>query len=78
MWYLIRNLYFATLLQQVSVDKIAMKSIEEREEEINQTAEIADVYLRSGKDTLVVTSRQLVVGKSEPIPWMFIVIAFQF
>lgn len=42
-----------------------MKSIEEREQEINQAADIADVYLRSGKDTLVMTSRQLVVGKSE-------------
>lgn len=52
-------------MQQVSVDKIAAKSIEEREQEINQTADIADVYLRSGKDTLVMTSRQLVVGKSE-------------
>ncbi|PIN24299.1 putative dehydrogenase [Handroanthus impetiginosus] len=49
---------------EVSVDKIAMRSIEEREEEINHTAEIADVYLRSGKDTLVMTSRQLVVGKT--------------
>ncbi|GFP85851.1 d-tagatose-1 6-bisphosphate aldolase subunit gaty [Phtheirospermum japonicum] len=47
-------------LIEVSVDRIAMRSIEEREEEINQTAEIADVYLRSGKDTLVLTSRQLV------------------
>ncbi|KAI3454942.1 hypothetical protein Pfo_011605 [Paulownia fortunei] len=54
----------ALKLIEVSVDKIAMKSIEEREEEINQTAEIADVYLRSGKDTLVMTSRQLVVGKT--------------
>ncbi|KAL8464350.1 hypothetical protein ACS0TY_034032 [Phlomoides rotata] len=49
---------------EVSVDKISMKSIEEREEVINQAADIADVYLRSGKDTLVMTSRQLVVGKT--------------
>ncbi|EYU40112.1 hypothetical protein MIMGU_mgv1a000277mg [Erythranthe guttata] len=49
---------------EVSVDKIAMKSIEEREEEIAQTAETADVYLRSGRDTLVMTSRLLVVGKN--------------
>ncbi|KAL3630490.1 hypothetical protein CASFOL_023474 [Castilleja foliolosa] len=49
---------------EVSVDRIAMRSIEEREEEINQTAEIADVYLRSGKDTLLLTSRKLVVGKT--------------
>ncbi|KAK6148162.1 hypothetical protein DH2020_019074 [Rehmannia glutinosa] len=51
-------------LIEASVDKIALRSIEEREEEINQTARIADVYLRSGKDTLVLTSRQLVVGKT--------------
>ncbi|KAH6781861.1 ketose-bisphosphate aldolase class-II family protein [Perilla frutescens var. hirtella] len=49
---------------EVSVDKIAAKSIEEREQEIKQAADMADVYLRSGKDTLVVTSRQLVVGKT--------------
>ncbi|KAL7099172.1 hypothetical protein ACP275_09G066400 [Erythranthe tilingii] len=49
---------------EVSVDKIAMKSIEEREEEIAQTAQTTDVYLRSGRDTLVMTSRLLVVGKN--------------
>ncbi|KAL0415735.1 UNVERIFIED_CONTAM: L-threonate dehydrogenase [Sesamum latifolium] len=49
---------------EVSVDKIALKSVEEREEEINHTAEVADVYIKSGKDTLVMTSRQLVVGKT--------------
>ncbi|XP_051147765.1 uncharacterized protein LOC127262938 isoform X2 [Andrographis paniculata] len=49
---------------EVSVDKVAMKSVDEREDEINYTADIADVYLRSGKDTLVMTSRQLVVGKT--------------
>ncbi|GER40169.1 D-tagatose-1,6-bisphosphate aldolase subunit GatY, partial [Striga asiatica] len=54
----------ALTLIEVSVDRIAMRSVEEREAEINQTAEIADVYLSSGKDTLVLTSRQLVVGKT--------------
>ncbi|KAL0342348.1 UNVERIFIED_CONTAM: D-tagatose-1,6-bisphosphate aldolase subunit GatY [Sesamum calycinum] len=49
---------------EVSVDKIALKSVEEREEEINHTAEVADVYIKSGKDTLIMTSRQLVVGKT--------------
>ncbi|KAK4436891.1 L-threonate dehydrogenase [Sesamum alatum] len=49
---------------EVSVDKIALKSVEEREEEINHTAEVADVYIKSGKDTLVMTSRQLIVGKT--------------
>lgn len=54
-----------SLWKQVLVDKIAGKSIEEREQEINQAADMANVYLKSGKDTLVLTSRQLVVGKSE-------------
>ncbi|CAA0840661.1 ketose-bisphosphate aldolase class-II family protein [Striga hermonthica] len=54
----------ALTLIEVSVDRIAMRSVEAREAEINQTAEIADVYLSSGKDTLVLTSRQLVVGKT--------------
>ncbi|KZV41681.1 hypothetical protein F511_25504 [Dorcoceras hygrometricum] len=49
---------------EVSVDKVAVKSSNEREEEINRIAEVADVYLRSGKDTLVMTSRQLLVGKT--------------
>ncbi|KAL0307905.1 UNVERIFIED_CONTAM: D-tagatose-1,6-bisphosphate aldolase subunit GatY [Sesamum angustifolium] len=49
---------------EVSVDKIAVKSVEEREQEINHTAEVADVYIKSGKDTLIMTSRQLVVGKT--------------
>ncbi|XP_073147558.1 uncharacterized protein [Henckelia pumila] len=49
---------------EVSVEKVAMKSSDEREEEINRTAEFADIYLRSGKDTLVMTSRQLLVGKT--------------
>ncbi|XP_075514401.1 uncharacterized protein LOC142549368 [Primulina tabacum] len=49
---------------EVSVEKVAVKSSNEREEEINRTAEVADVYLRSGKDTLVMTSRQLLVGKT--------------
>lgn len=54
-----------SLWEQVLVDKIAGKSIEERELEISQAADMANVYLKSGKDTLVLTSRQLVVGKSE-------------
>ncbi|XP_057791465.1 uncharacterized protein LOC131008563 isoform X1 [Salvia miltiorrhiza] len=49
---------------EVSVNKIAENSIEEREQEINQAADMADVYLKSGKDTLILTSRKLVVGKT--------------
>lgn len=52
-------------LEQVSVDKVSMKSFQERDEEINRVAEIASVSLKSGKDTLLVTSRQLVTGKCQ-------------
>lgn len=50
--------------QQVSVAKVAMGSIEERVEEIARAAEMADVFLRSRKDTLIMTSRELITGKS--------------
>ncbi|KAM7479632.1 hypothetical protein LguiA_027845 [Lonicera macranthoides] len=49
---------------EISVDKLAMKSLEERGEEINRAAEMADVFLRSGKDTLIMTSRELITGKT--------------
>lgn len=54
-----------SLSQQVLVNKVAESSVEEREQEINKVADMADVYLKSGKDTLILTSRQLLVGKSE-------------
>lgn len=41
-----------------------MKSNEEGEEEIRRTVELADAYLSAWKDTLVMTSRQLITGKS--------------
>ncbi|XP_059643268.1 uncharacterized protein LOC132285119 [Cornus florida] len=49
---------------EISVDKLAMKSLEEREEEINRTSKMADVFLRACKDTLIVTSRELITGKT--------------
>ncbi|XP_058108204.1 uncharacterized protein LOC131251484 isoform X2 [Magnolia sinica] len=49
---------------EISVEKLAMKSLEEREEEISRTAEMADVFLRGRKDTLIVTSRELIKGSS--------------
>ncbi|XP_058722533.1 uncharacterized protein LOC131594430 [Vicia villosa] len=49
---------------EVSVEKLAMGSIEEREDEISRAAELADVYLKSHKDTLIMTSRNLITGKS--------------
>ncbi|KAL6001466.1 hypothetical protein ACLOJK_007204 [Asimina triloba] len=48
---------------EISVDKLAMNSLQEREEEISRTVEMADVFLRSRKDTLIVTTRELIKGK---------------
>lgn len=41
-----------------------MSSTEEREEEISRAAEIADIFLTARKDTLIMTSRELITGKS--------------
>lgn len=41
-----------------------MRPFEDREEEINRTAELADIFLKTHKDTLIVTSRNLITGKS--------------
>ncbi|PON36984.1 Ketose-bisphosphate aldolase, class-II [Trema orientale] len=49
---------------EVSVANLAMGSPEERAEEISRTAEMADIYLRSRKDTLIMTSRELITGKT--------------
>ncbi|KAI6683528.1 hypothetical protein NL676_029441, partial [Syzygium grande] len=49
---------------EISVDKVAMKSSEEREEEIEKAAEIADAFLKARTDTLIMTSRELITGKN--------------
>ncbi|GAY49521.1 hypothetical protein CUMW_119770 [Citrus unshiu] len=49
---------------EVSVDKVAMKSLEERQEEIIRAAEMVDVFLQARKDTLLITSRVLITGKT--------------
>jgi hypothetical protein len=41
-----------------------MSSLEERKEEISRAAEMADCFLRARKDTLILTSRELITGKS--------------
>lgn len=48
----------------VSVSTLAKGSVKERELEITQTARIADRLLSAGRDTLIVTSRELVTGSS--------------
>ncbi|RWW70943.1 hypothetical protein BHE74_00021345, partial [Ensete ventricosum] len=55
---------FDKSIMQVSVDKISMKSIQESDEEINHVANVASASLKAGKDTLVMTSRQLITGRS--------------
>ncbi|XP_062073864.1 uncharacterized protein LOC133778058 [Humulus lupulus] len=49
---------------EVSVAKLAMGPTEERAEEIIRAAEMADVFLRCRKDTLIMTSRELITGKT--------------
>ncbi|KAL6631355.1 hypothetical protein ACP70R_028205 [Stipagrostis hirtigluma subsp. patula] len=49
---------------EVSVEMAAMKSNEERDQEINRVVELGNAYIKSRKDTLVVTSRQLITGKT--------------
>ncbi|CAN1346094.1 L-threonate dehydrogenase [Linum perenne] len=49
---------------EISVDKVALKSSNERDEEINRAAEMADHFLVASKDTLIMTSRELITGKT--------------
>ncbi|XP_038878743.1 uncharacterized protein LOC120070914 isoform X2 [Benincasa hispida] len=49
---------------EVSAVKLSMSTEEEREEEIRKAAMFADIYLRAHKDTLIMTSRELITGKS--------------
>lgn len=44
---------------------LATGSLKDREYEISQAARIADSLLSAGKDTLIMTSRQLVTGSSK-------------
>ncbi|XP_078159661.1 ketose-bisphosphate aldolase class-II family protein isoform X2 [Carex rostrata] len=49
---------------EISVDNVSMKSLEEREEEIYCASEMASASIRAFKDTLIITSRKLITGKS--------------
>lgn len=53
------------MLLQVNVGALATGSPKDRELEISQAARIADSLLSAGKDTLIMTSRQLVTGSSK-------------
>ncbi|VAI84959.1 unnamed protein product [Triticum turgidum subsp. durum] len=45
------------------VEMISLKSTE-RDQEISRIVELGNAYIQSGRDTLVVTSRQLITGKT--------------
>ncbi|KAL6839619.1 hypothetical protein ACP4OV_030558 [Aristida adscensionis] len=49
---------------EVSVEMVSMKSTEERDQEISRVVELGNAFIQSRKDTLVVTSRQLITGKT--------------
>lgn len=49
---------------EIPVEKISAKSMEEREFVIQQTVEMADALLKGHKDTLIVTSRDLIKGNN--------------
>ncbi|KAI3515636.1 hypothetical protein L1887_14537 [Cichorium endivia] len=53
------------IFNEVSIEKLAMKSAEDREEEISYAAELTNVYLRTSKGTLLMSSRELITGTSE-------------
>jgi len=61
---LVLRFNFSYSLRQISVDKVAMKCAEEREQQISQAAELADIFLRTRADTVIMTSRELISGKS--------------
>ncbi|KQK18686.1 hypothetical protein BRADI_1g44060v3 [Brachypodium distachyon] len=49
---------------EVSVEMISLKSTEDRDQEISRVVELGNAYIQSGRDTLVVTSRQLITGRT--------------
>ncbi|KAL9856874.1 putative tagatose-bisphosphate aldolase [Arabidopsis thaliana] len=49
---------------EISVEKVALKSSEVRDEEIRRAVEMADAFLRAGRETLIMSSRELITGKS--------------
>ncbi|KAG7597460.1 3-hydroxyisobutyrate dehydrogenase NAD-binding domain [Arabidopsis suecica] len=49
---------------EISVEKVALKSSEVREEEIRRAVEMADAFLRAGRETLIMSSRELITGKT--------------
>jgi uncharacterized protein YgbK (DUF1537 family) len=57
---------------EISVEKVALKSSEVRDEEIRRAVEMADAFLRAGRETLIMSSRELITGKSCSLSQIFI------
>ncbi|XP_010459440.1 PREDICTED: uncharacterized protein LOC104740519 [Camelina sativa] len=49
---------------EISVEKVALKSSEVRDEEIRRAIQMADAFLRAGRETLIMSSRELITGKT--------------
>ncbi|KAK3128896.1 hypothetical protein QOZ80_6BG0467940 [Eleusine coracana subsp. coracana] len=49
---------------EVSVDMVSMRSTKDRDQEISRVVQLGNAYIQSRKDTLVLTSRQLITGKA--------------
>ncbi|ESQ34977.1 hypothetical protein EUTSA_v10006567mg [Eutrema salsugineum] len=49
---------------EISVEKVALKSSEVRDAEISRAVEMADAFLRAGRETLIMSSRELITGKT--------------
>ncbi|KAF8085500.1 hypothetical protein N665_0665s0010 [Sinapis alba] len=49
---------------EISVEKVALKSSEVRAAEISRAVEMADAFLRAGRETLIMSSRELITGKT--------------
>ncbi|KFK43991.1 hypothetical protein AALP_AA1G200600 [Arabis alpina] len=49
---------------EISVEKVALKSSDVRNAEISRAVEMADAFLGAGRDTLIMSSRELITGKT--------------
>uniref|UniRef100_A0A1J3G7Y2 Putative oxidoreductase YgbJ n=1 Tax=Noccaea caerulescens TaxID=107243 RepID=A0A1J3G7Y2_NOCCA len=49
---------------EISVEKVALKSSKVRDAEISRAVEMADAFLRAGRETLIMSSRELITGKT--------------
>lgn len=60
------------------MEKVALKSSEVRAAEISRAVEMADAFLRAGRETLIMSSRELITGKScfsIPVLYIFLLLS---